>query len=147
MPARGPPRGSRKRWPPAFNQYLARYPKESLPDTEDVLYWTKDTFGLKPVVSMYHATVYMPQGGRGLLVAIKTIYASHYFNAALEVMAAVPAPDTPAGPSLYLLNLYRTRIDPPTGMLSGVLMGKVKGGIEQGVALNLQTAKDRVEGR
>jgi hypothetical protein len=132
---------------PAFNQYLASYPKGSLPDTEDVLYWTKDTFGLKPVVSMYHATVYMPQGGTGLLVAIKTLYASHYFNAALEVMAAVPAPDTAGGPSLYLLNLYRTRIDPPTGMLSGVLMGKVKGGIEQGVALNLKTAQDRVEGR
>ena len=62
-------------------------------------------------------------------------------------MAALPAPDTAGGPSLYLLNLYRTRIDPPTGMLSGVLMGKVRGGIEEGVALNLQTAKKRVEGK
>jgi len=132
---------------PAFHQYLAGYPNGSLPDTEDVLFWTKDTFGLKPVVSMYHATVHMPQGGRGLIVATKTLYASHFFNAALEVMAALPAPDTAGGPSLYLLNLYRTRIDPPTGMLSGVLMGKVRGGIEEGVALNLQTAKKRVEGK
>ena len=132
---------------PAFNQYLASYPKGSLPDTENVLFWTKDTFGLKPVVSMYHATIHMPQGGRGLIVATKTLYASHYFNAALEVMAAVPAADGPGGPSLYLLDLYRTRIDPPTGMLSGVLMGKVKGGIEEGVALNLKTAKARVEGK
>ena len=38
-------------------------------------------------------------------------------------MAAVPAAD---GKSIYLLSLYRTRIDPPTGMLSGMLMGKVR---------------------
>ena len=132
---------------PAFNQYLEAYPKGSLPDTDDVLFWTKDTFGLKPVVSMYHATIHMPEGTRGLLAAIKTVYASHYFNAALEVMAAVPTPDEAARPGFYLLDLYRTRIDPPTGMLSGVLMGKVKGGIEQGVAMNLKNTKARVEGK
>jgi hypothetical protein len=34
---------------------------------------------------------------------------------------------------LYLLNPYRTRLDPPTGMLAGVLMGKVRDGIRTGV--------------
>jgi hypothetical protein len=130
---------------PTFNQYLESYPKGSLADTDDALFWTKDTFGLKPVVSMYHATVHQ-EAGRGLLAAIKTLYASHYFNAALEIMAAVPAPDAATSPGFYLLDLYRTRIDPPTGMLSGVLMGKVKGGIEEGVSMNLKTAKARVEG-
>jgi hypothetical protein len=61
-------------------------------------------------------------------------------------MAAVPTPDAATTPAFYLLDLYRTRIDPPTGMLSGMLLGKVKGGIEQGVSMNLQTAKARVEG-
>jgi hypothetical protein len=32
-------------------------------------------------------------------------------------------------------------------MLSGVLLGKVKSGVEQGVAMNLKNAKARVEGR
>jgi hypothetical protein len=133
---------------PSFNQYLEGYPKGSLADTEDVLFWSKDTFGLKPVVAMHHATIHKATGSRsGLLVAVKTLYASHYFNAALEIMAAVPTPDAETSPGFYLLDLYRTRIDPPTGMLSGVLMGKVKGGIEEGVSLNLQTAKARVEGR
>lgn len=131
-----------------FNQYLEDYPKGSLPATEDVLYWTKDTFGLKPVVSIYHATIHKPAAPSGaLVVAMKTIYSSHYFNASLEVMAAVDTPDAATNPGFYLLDLYRTRIDPPTGMLSGILMGKVKGGIEQGVKLNLETAKARVEGR
>ena len=132
----------------AFNQYMQDNPKGQLPGATDVLYWTKDTFGLKPVVSMYHATIYKPEDRPGLFLAVKTLYASHYFNAALEIMAAVPTPDSVAArPAFYLLELYRTRIDPPTGMLSGVLMGKVKGGIEDGVAMNLKVAKARVEGK
>jgi hypothetical protein len=131
----------------AFNQYLEAYPNGSLPGTTDVLFWTKDTFGLKPVVSMYHATFYKPETRPGLLVAIKTVYASHFFNAALEIMAAIPTPEAATRPGFYLLDVFRTRIDPPTGMLSGVLMGKVKGGIEEGVAMNLTTAKARVEGK
>ena len=41
-----------------FNDYLAAWPKGKLAGAEDVLYWAKDTFGLKPVVSAYHATFY-----------------------------------------------------------------------------------------
>jgi hypothetical protein len=53
----------------------------------------------------------------------------------------VPAPD---GKGLYLLNLYRTRLDPPTGMLAGVLMGKVRDGIETGLKENLKRARERL---
>ena len=130
---------------PEFNQYLQDYPNGKLAGAEDVLYWTKDNFGLKPVVSITHATFFKRTGPQaGALVALKTIYASHFFNASLEMIAAV---DTPDHSGIYLLNLYRTRIDPPTGMLSGVLMGRVKSGVEQGVSENLKTAKARIEGK
>jgi hypothetical protein len=122
-----------------FNDYLAAYPKGKLAGAEDVLYWAKDTFGLKPVVSGYHATFY--KSPRGALIANKLLAATHFFNATLEIMAGVPTPD---GKGLYLLSLYRTRIDPPTGMLGGVLMGKVRDGIETGVKMNLETARDRL---
>jgi hypothetical protein len=125
-----------------FNDYLASYPQGKLADAEDVLYWTKDTFGLKPVVSAYHMTLH--QSPRGALLANKLLYASHYFNASLEIMAGVPAPD---GKGLYLLSLFRTRLDPPTGMLAGVLMGKVKDGIETGVRENLKRARERLAGK
>ena len=51
---------------------------------------------------------------------------------------------TADGKSLYLLSLFRTRLDPPTGMLAGVLMGKVRDGIETGVKENLKTAQARL---
>ncbi len=43
------------------------------------------------------------------------------------------------------MDLYRTRIDPPTGMLSGAILGKIRAGIEQGVAEGLRVAKARAE--
>ena len=122
-----------------FHDYLEAYPNGKLAGAEDVIYWAKDTFGLKPVVSGYHVTFY--RGPRGVLISNKLLAASHFFNASLEVMAGVPTPD---GKGLYLLSLYRTRIDPPTGMLGGVLMGKVRGGIETGMKENLKTARERL---
>ena len=122
-----------------FNDYLVAWPKGKLAGAEDVLYWAKDTFGLKPVVSAYHATIY--RSPRGTLISNKLLGATHFFNAGLELLAAVPTAD---GKGLYLLNLYRTRIDPPTGMLSGVLMGKVRDGIETGVKENLKIARERL---
>ena len=122
-----------------FNDYLVAYPQAKLADTEDVLYWTKDTFGLKPVVSAYHMTLH--KSPRGALISNKLLYSSHFFNASLEILAGVPTPD---GQGLYLLSLYRTRLDPPTGMLAGVLMGKVRDGIETGLRENLKRAKDNL---
>jgi hypothetical protein len=122
-----------------FNDYLAVWPKGKLAGADDVLYWAKDTFGLKPVVSAYHATFY--RSPRGALISNKLLAATHFFNASLELLAGVPTPD---GKGLYLLSLYRTRLDPPTGMLGGILMGKVRDGIETGVKENLKTARDRL---
>jgi hypothetical protein len=42
------------------------------------------------------------------------------------------------------MSLYRTRIDPPTGMLGGVLMGKVRDGIETALKENLKVVRDRL---
>lgn len=122
-----------------FNDYLGAYPKGRLADTEDILYWTKDEFGLKPVVSLFHMTLH--RHARGALIANKLLAATHFFNATLEIMAGVPTPD---GKGLYLMSLYRTRIDPPTGMLGGVLMGKVRDGIETAMKENLKVARDRL---
>jgi hypothetical protein len=127
---------------PEFFTYMRDYPKLKNPEIKDTFYWTKDNFGLKPVVSIYHVTA-LRQGNRALF-AQKTIYASHYFNAALEFWTvAAPA----SGTGFELMMLYRTRLDPPTGMLAGALMGKVKSGVETGVRENLKNAKAKTEAK
>lgn len=119
--------------------YLAAYPQKRLAGAEDAFYWTKDTSGPKPVVSGWHTTAW--RGPHGVVVANRLLGATHFFNAALDLLAAVPTPD---GKGLYLMSLHRTRLDPPTGMLAGVLMGKVKDGVVAGVRESLETARGRL---
>jgi hypothetical protein len=122
-----------------FNDYLGAYPKGKLADTQDILYWTRDEFGLKPTISLYQLTLH--RSPKGALIANKLLAATHFFNASLDILAGAPTPD---GKGLYLMSLVRTRIDPPTGMLGGLLMGKVKDGIETAVKENLKLARDRL---
>ena len=119
---------------PALHRYVEDYPKASLPGAEDVFYWWKDTFAPRPTISLYHATSWTDPARGVSVIATKRLYASHYFRAGLDLLAVVDAP----GGGAYLMDLYRVRIDPPTGMLSGVVLGKIRGGIEQGVAEGLK---------
>jgi hypothetical protein len=119
---------------PALNHYAEAYPAASLTDAEDFFYWSKDKYGPKPTVSLFHVVVWNDPRRDFAVIASKRIYSSHYFRAGVELLAIVDAP----GRGLYLLDLYRARIDPPTGVLSGAIMGKVRGGIEQAVGENLR---------
>lgn len=124
---------------PAFHRYVEEFPNGTLAGAEDVFHWTKDKFAPKPTVSVYHTTIWVdPAQAGNALVGSKQIYASHYYQAGLDLLAILPA----AG-GFYLMDLYRLRIDPPTGMLSGVILGKVRGGVEQGVAEGLKAAQVR----
>ena len=118
---------------PPLHRYLEEYPKASLAGGEDIFYWWKDKFAPKPTISLYHVTIWADPERPVAVIASKRIYASHYFQAGLDLLAVVAAPDG----GFYLMDLYRVRIDPPTGMLSGAIMGKIRGGIEQGVAEGL----------
>lgn len=129
---------------PEFHRYLEEYPKGALAGAEDLFYWAKDKFCPKPTIALYHVTLWQDPKNPGLaIVSSKQIYASHYFRAGLELNALVDAP----GGGFHLMSLYRARIDPPSGMLSGVVLGRIRSGIEQGLAENLRAAKARVDGR
>jgi hypothetical protein len=119
---------------PELHRYAAAYPAASLSGAEDVFYWCKDKYAPKATVSLFHVVVWNDPRRDFAVVASKRIYASHYFRAGVELLAVVAAP----GGGFYLMDLYRVRIDPPTGMLAGTAMGKIRGGIEQAVGENLK---------
>lgn len=127
---------------PEFHRYVEDYPRGRLEGAEDLFYWAKDKFGPKPTVALYHVTLW--RDAARAVIASKQIYASHYFQAGLDLTALV---DVPGKRAFYLMDLYRARVDPPTGLLSGVLLGKIRGGIEQGVAESLKMAKAKAEAR
>ena len=77
---------------PAFYSYLLDYPKASLPDSSSVFYWEKVKFGLKPTLRMNQQITARATGEHGPIevVAIKQLYASHYFQTALDLNFCVP---------------------------------------------------------
>ena len=127
---------------PALHQYVEEYPKASLAGAEDVFYWCRDKFAPKATISIYHVTSWLDPERPVAVIASKRVYASHYFQAGLDLLAVVAAPQG----GFYLMDLYRVRVDPPTGMLSGAILGKIRGGIEQGVAEGLR-AKAALQAR
>ena len=79
---------------PEFYRYLLSYPLEKPTNVEDLFYWAKVKFGLKPTLRMVHVvtTTRDTINGRGYVVAEKQLYASHYFQTALDLTFCIPEP-------------------------------------------------------
>jgi len=78
---------------PTFYSYLLDYPNASFPGSSSVFYWEKVKFGLKPTLRMNQQIIAHAAGKHGPVdvVAIKQLYASHYFQAALDLSFCIPA--------------------------------------------------------
>lgn len=104
---------------PALHHYLDEFPARPLPGAEDALYWwSTENVGLRPITTLSHATVNRPDSGTGVhaLVAIKLIYASHYFHAGLSVIAVIDDPSRD-GAGAYVISLERSLFDKRLGGL------------------------------
>lgn len=129
---------------PEFYEYLRAYPAKRLDNVDDFIYWSKEKFGLKPVISVTHVTIYRkPDSGR-TLISSKQIYASHYFEASLGLTAVVSTSQIRA-PSFYLLYLNRSRADALHGGFSGLARGQVKSRARSGMQKNMEKIKLSIE--
>jgi hypothetical protein len=109
---------------PALYAYLGDYPAGRPEGAEDIFYWTVVNFGLKPTIRVNHVVIY-PLAARGPydvshVIAIKQLYASHYFHTTLELRFLV-GDDRPGRKGFYLLSVTRARTDGMTG-LKGLLL-------------------------
>ncbi len=127
---------------PEFVRYLLDFPKATLPDVENLFYWSKEKIR-KPVVSVAHVCIQKLTRGAdtAYFVAVKHLYDSHYFLANLEFFTLVPAE---GGKGFYLVHDIRARIDPPS-KFRGLLLGKIKGAMKDAVAADLAQTKRRLE--
>ncbi len=126
---------------PEFHRYLEQYPNQTLPQVENFIYWSKEKFGLKPVLTLTHVTIYQrPHGLFSALIASKQIYASHYYEASLGLTAFVPSAQ-----SAYLLYLNRSRVDALRGWLGGTKRSLITRELRNGTEKNLQLIKQRLE--
>lgn len=127
---------------PELYRYLADYPVFELQGAEAFLYWSKEKFGLKPVISLTHATIYRPPTDRGIevLIASKQIYASHYFEGSLGLAAVVRDREGHA----YLVYVNRSRLDNLATGWSALRRRIVESRLKRGMEANLIATRQRL---
>jgi hypothetical protein len=137
---------------PYFHQYtpelaahLERFPADSLPGARDIIYWVKENYGMKSVVSIVHGVIYSPprQSDRAIVVQ-KYIYASHYYDGSLAVATLI---DTTQGgaPATYLVYGNRSRGDLLQGGFGGLKRSVARSQAQKAARDTLSTIKEVME--
>lgn len=113
---------------PEFYHYLLSYPREKPTNVEDLFYWSKVKFGLKPTLRMVHVvtTTRDTVNGRGYVVAEKQLYASHYFQTALDLTFCIPEP-LGAQTGFYLIKVMGSEQAGLTGFKGSIVRKEAVG--------------------
>jgi hypothetical protein len=104
---------------PELKRYLLEYPAVTLPNVESFFYWEKVDFGLKPTLRLNHVIAYRSTGPRGTadVVVVKQLWASHYFELALDLTACIPETGRTSGAGSYVISLKGSTQQGLTGFM------------------------------
>ena len=108
---------------PDLERYLIGYPSTQLPNAENIFYWERVKFGLKPTLRMNHMVIYRGSGPSGPIdsVAIKQLYASHYFQTALDLSVCAKDSSRPDEKGFYLITVKGSRQAGLTGPKGSII--------------------------
>jgi hypothetical protein len=90
---------------PDFHQYLLSYPNEKPANVENTFYWARVKFGLKPTLRLVQLVTMRGNPGDRVAYAIaeKQLYASHYFETALDLSFCVRGSSGSNQPGFFLI--------------------------------------------
>ena len=108
---------------PELNEYLLDYPKTKSDKVQADFYWEKVNFGLKPTFRIVQKIVYRGAIAKEPTYAVveKQIYASHYFETALDLTVCVKDAQRPG---FYIITVKGSKQAGLTG-LKGSIVRKV----------------------
>jgi len=89
---------------PALYGYLLSYPGQKPANVDDSFYWAHVKFGLKPTLRIVHVVTMRGEAGSDLAYAIaeKQLYASHYFQTALDLTFCIRDTSTPPDNEVFI---------------------------------------------
>jgi hypothetical protein len=127
-----------------FHVHLQRYPEARKNGVEDIFYWALEDFGLKATLTVNHVAIdRQPHVSlSGALIGRKQIYASHYFQAALDLLNAVSVSEDDPSQGIYLMSLLRQRYD---GKVGGIKRGQLEKGLKKRSAEQAAAFKGELE--
>ena len=108
---------------PEMRHYLLEYPRIKPATAESLFYWERVNFGMKPTLRLNHAIAYRSTGTTdpAQIVIVKQLYASHYFQIALDVTACVAGIGRSGESGFYLISLKGSAQQGLTGFIGSLL--------------------------
>ena len=105
---------------PELHEYLLDYPKAKSDDVQASFYWEEVNFGLKPTFRIVQKVVYRGTVGNepAYAVAEKQIYASHYFETALDLTVCIKDAQRPG---FYIITVKGSKQAGLTGLKGGIV--------------------------
>jgi hypothetical protein len=121
---------------PDLNRLLLEYPGVELANSHSEFYWEKVNFGLKPTLRIVQQITY--RGGSpadpAYAVALKQLYASHYFQSALDLTVCMRDAARPSERGFYLITVKASQQAGLTGLKGSVVrkvaVGKTRSSLE-----------------
>ena len=133
---------------PDVLRYLSTYPAAQPGGVRSFVYWSENRIGrMRPTLTVNHVVAYVQPSGTAFL-AKKTIYANHYLEGGLDLLAIVDA-GTPAGaasrmPNAYVIVVRRFRFDYlPRGLLN--VRGRVRNQLVDMTRADLMRTRRTIE--
>jgi hypothetical protein len=134
---------------PDFYEYLLNYPNDKPSNVEDMFYWARVKFGLKPtlrivqVVSMHGK----PSDDLAYAIAEKQLYSSHYFETALDLSFCIPGSDDSTKPGFYLIMAMGSEQAGLTGFKGSIVRNTAVGRSVSNLQRALIRIRDALENR
>jgi hypothetical protein len=131
---------------PEFQNYLENFPNARPENVENFVYWSKEEFGLKPVISVTHITIHkrFRTDGLDVMIGSKGIYASHYFETSLGLTGFIQSQASEPSRS-YLIYINRSHADALRGLFAGVKRSLINGRLRDGAKKNMEMIRQKLE--
>ena len=128
---------------PAFHAYLRDFVPGRSEEFDEILYWSKEDFGVRPVLRLSHQAIGRAPGT--VLVATTQIYADHYLDAGLTVTMALDAKGEDGAPAFYMISVSRARTRSLAGMLRAFVRSTVQNRSRDALRKILASTKSSLE--
>lgn len=134
---------------PDFHGYLLAYPNGKPANTEDRFYWSNEKFGLKPTLRVIHVVTRQSQSANepAYAIAEKQLYASHYFQTALNLTFLVRNSDASKPGGFYVLRAMGSTQAGLTGFKGSIIRRKAVNQATSALKDSLKEIKNTLEKR
>jgi hypothetical protein len=132
---------------PEFYNYLLAYPKARPVNVDDTFYWARVKFDLKPTLRVVQMVTMRgdPADPVAYAIAEKQLYASHYFETALDLSFCIRGADDPKQPGFYLIMAMGSEQAGLTGVKGSIVRKAAVGRSVSNLQNALTTIKNTLE--